>query len=322
MKILICLDNFARIPKGTVNFDSEIKKIDKNAKVVVCTNEKEVKKNISDAEVFACFGSIFSPDLIKKGKKLKWVHAFSAGTNQFLIPEIINSEIILTNSSGVHPIQIGEHVFAMLLSFERGMIASYRNKSFSKWDPGIDADEIFGKTICIVGAGNIGKRVAYLGKAFGCNIIGVNRSGEKPGNFDRVFRMDKLEEAIKNADYVVNILPYTKETDKVFASAEFSSMKKSAIFLNVGRGKTVDEKALLEALRNKAIRGACLDVFEKEPLHQDSPFWKMENVLITPHIAGKTPRYMERSRDIFIENLKAYLAKKPLPNLVDKRLGY
>lgn len=322
MTILICLDNFARIPKGAVNFDSEIKKIDKNAKVVVCTSEKEVKENISDAEVFACFGSIFSPDLIKKGKKLKWVHAFSAGTNQFLIPEIINSEIILTNSSGVHPIQIGEHVFAMLLSFERGILSADRNKLAAKWDPSIDADEIFEKTICIVGAGNIGKRVAYLGKAFGCKIIGVNRSGEKPENFDQIFKMDKLKEAIKNADYVVNILPYTKETDKAFSSQEFKGMKKTAIFANVGRGKTVDEKALLEALKNKAIRGACLDVFEKEPLPKDSPFWKMDNVLITPHIAGKTPRYLERAKDIFIENLKAYLAKKPLPNLVDKNAGY
>ncbi len=315
MKILFFLDSEMRPGPG---FFPAIRNI-VPADIVVCT-ESELKSELADAEIFASFGSIF-PREILGAKRLRWIHSFSAGVDRFLIPELIDSGILLTNSSGVHPIQIGEHVFGMLLAFERGIIASERNRRIGKWDRSINASEIYGRTVCIVGAGRIGERIAALAMAFGCEVTGVSRSGSPAENF-RAFPKERIADAVTDADYIINILPHTKETEGIFSGLLFGRMKKSAVYCSVGRGKTTVESDLIKALQDRTIRGACLDVFETEPLPESSPLWKMDNVLISPHVAGKTPRYMERAEKIFVGNLKAYCTGQRMPNLVDKNAGY
>ncbi len=320
MKIIIFLNNNSGI--GSADFAAAIRKVAAKAEVITCNTDAEVIRHMPDAEVLACFASGFSPEFLKHAKKLKWLHSFAAGVDRFLTPEIIASDIKVTNSSGVHPIQIGEHTFGMILAFERAIITADRNKALRKWDSRLQAGEIYGKTVLIVGAGNIGARIAFLAKAFGCTVTGISRSGKNIDNFDKMLTSDNLNAALKDADYVVSILPYTKETERIFSKKQFAVMKKSAVFVNVGRGKTVDEPALISALKKGTIRAALLDVFEQEPLPKESPLWGMDNVVITPHNAGDSPKYMERARDIFIENLKAYNAKKKMPTEVDKAIGY
>ncbi len=290
--------------------------------VVFCHSNEEVVKHLPETEILCCFNPGFSGDFLPKAPKLKWIHSLAAGVDAFLIPEIINSGILLSNSSGVHPIPIAEHVFGMLLSFERGIHLSIRSQERSKWDTSFPVGELSGKAFCIVGTGRIGSEIARIAKSFGCKVIGVNRSGKKENNFDEIMANSRLNDALPDADYVVSVVPLTKDTVHLFGKQQFESMKRTAVFCNVGRGKSVDEKALVTALESNIIRAACLDVFEEEPLPASSPLWKMPNAIITPHIAGNTPHYLDRALEIFLENFKAYAEGEEMPTQVNKKLGY
>jgi D-2-hydroxyacid dehydrogenase (NADP+) len=276
-------------------------------------NDKDVdQKKIAEVEVIITT-PFFLEELSKIATpKLKWIQLTSAGVDR--LPEKIkNSDTVITNASGVHPVPISEHVFAFILMFARGMHISYRNqierknwtRSFQKFNP----TELPGKTLGIVGLGNIGKEVARLGQLFEMRVLTVTT---KKGN---------LIKLLKESDFIVDCLPATAGTYKYFDKFKFSKMKKGTFFINIGRGKTVNEKALVDALESK-LGGAGLDVTETEPLPKTSPFWKLENVIITPHVSGWTPEYMNRVIAIFCINLKAYLKGEKMPNLVDKDKGY
>lgn len=248
-----------------------------------------------------------------KEANLKWIHLTSAGVDR-LPDSIKQSDILITNSSGVHPIPISEHVFAFILMFARGIYVSYRNqiekKEWSRSFQDFKPFEIQGKTMGIVGYGRIGKQIAEVAKNFGMKLLTVT---EEEGN---------LEQVLRESDFVINSLPATDKTFHYFDTEQFSLMKKTAIFINTGRGKTVNEQTLFEALKNGVIAGAGIDVTEVEPLSKDSPLWTLNNIIITPHISGWTPEYMNRVVEIFCTNLKAYLNSENMPNLVDKEKGY
>lgn len=253
--------------------------------------------------------------------KLKWIHMTSAGVDT-LPPEIKNSDIIVTNSSGVHPIPISEHVFTYMLMFARGFNQTTRNQFEKNWDREVQVFELHGKTIGIVGLGRIGKKVAEIAKAFQMKVLATARHTNPEEHVDQMFSMGNLVELLQNADFVVNCLPGTEETRGLFTLDKFKQMKRSSYFISIGRGFSTVEKDLITALQQKIIAGAGLDVFETEPLPVDSPLWEMEQVILTPHTAGKTPFYMNRVIDIFCENLQSFLTNKPLPQEVDKTLGY
>lgn len=259
-------------------------------------------------------------------KNLKWVHLTSAGTNK--LPDFLHSsDILITNSSGVHPIPISEHVFAFMLMLSRNIHRAMRVQiKEKKWKRSYDfyqPQELFGKTLIIVGMGRIGERIAKIADSFGMQVYGIIRdTGKKRNGHIKIFGMEDLQSLLKEADFVVNALPGTSYTKGIFDLKLFKRFKSSAYFINIGRGTSVVEEDLIQALESGIIAGAGLDVFEIEPLPENSPLWKLENVIITPHYSGWTPKYTERVIDIFIENLKAYLKKEEMPNLVNKELGY
>lgn len=261
---------------------------------------------------------------LRRAKKLRWIHATAAGVASLV--ETLNSRpVLLTNSSGVHPVPIAEHVFTFLLTFARNMHRMYRAGLEKRWNRDAEQYPIFelhGKTIGIVGYGRIGEEIAKLSRAFDMKVLAYASTKKSSPHIDQSYVKSELITLLQQSDFVVNCLPLTKQTQGMFDYSLFKHMKKSAYFINIGRGQTVVETAMVKALKNKTIAGAALDVFSEEPLPEKSPLWKMENVIITPHTAGWTPYYIDRMIDIFCQNLSAYLSDKPLPTLVDKKRGY
>lgn len=300
-----------------------INKIAPQAKVTLVPNKKkEIDAHIGNAQI------LLAPHLdnvdLKKATSLEWVHVTSAGVNS-AIKALKKSEILLTNSSGVHPIPIAEHVFAYLLMFARGFNTFYKTQVIKhEWDAH-EPDSIFelsGKTIGIVGFGRIGERIAHVAKGFDMHVLACSTSHRYFTDADSWYTTEQLPHVLEQSDFVINCLPLTDATHHMFNTATFGVMKPTAYFVNIGRGGTVDEKALITALKNKTIAGAGLDVFEVEPLPKTSPLWQMENVIITPHDAGRTPKYMERVIRIFCSNLRFFLGGREMPNLIDKERGY
>ncbi len=328
MKILI-ITNVTGDTKGMYKVGksdiAKIKDTGAGLKIESITDlEKNLDQKITNTDILISTDlSLITPD---NTKNLKWVHITSAGTNK--VPDFLKkSKILITNSSGVHPVPISEHVFGLMLMFTRSIHKSHRtqitekkwNRSYQNYSIG----ELLGKKLLIVGMGRIGERIAKIAKAFGMEVSGVVRNLDKKRktNF-KLFSIKDLAKAVEDADFIVNCLPGTEHTKGVFDKKILDKFKESAYFINIGRGTSVSEVDLIAALEKKKIAGAGLDVFETEPLSEDSKLWDLENVIITPHYSGWTPKYTERVIDIFCQNLKPYLRGGKMPNLVNKELGY
>jgi D-2-hydroxyacid dehydrogenase (NADP+) len=276
---------------------------------------------LADIDIIFSFRTL--PELVVRAPRLKWMQTLSAGVERVLTPDLVNSGVVLTNVRGMHAVQIGEMVFNMMLMHVKGADQNRRNQQAKKWGrytPGLLA----GKTLGIVGLGSIGRRLAYLGKAFGMRVVATRRSKGKTSarNVDVVYSGQQLDRLLAESDFLVDSLPSTPETIRLFGQKEFRRMKPSAFFVNIGRGTTVDEEDLIKALEEKWIAGAGLDTFAKEPLSPESPLWEIPGVIITPHIAGAAEDYQEKATEIFCENLKRYVSGQKLKNLVNKKLGY
>lgn len=235
---------------------------------------------------------------------------------------IAEKGIRLANVQGAHKIQMSEHViWSMLMLLRQGAVFVHQqdHKSFSA-KPKID--EMYGKTVCIVGAGTIGREIALKCSAFGMKVIGVSREGKQSDVFSRSYQVEKMAEALGQSDLVVVVLPLTDQT-KGFVNRDFiGMMKEGTMLINVARGPVADEEALIEGLQNGRIKAAALDVFVQEPLPEDSPLWSMENVLITPHIGGRTIQASERMWEVFQENLRNYPDFCRMKGLIDLEEGY
>ena len=291
---------------------------------IIEANKKTIKRYLPKADILI-YSSFENPNLIdfKNAQNLKWVHVTSAGTSE-IESHLKNTDILLTSSSGVHPVPIAEQIFTYILMFARCMNKSYRTqikeKKWTQDNLSPYLTELFRSTIGIIGYGRIGKRVAKIAKAFGMNVIAlehINSLG-KDTNVDNFYQNKDLNNLLQKSDFVINCLPLTAETTHFFKLATFKQMKPTSYFINIGRGKTVDENDLIIALKKGIIAGAGLDVFDIEPLPENSELWKLENVIITPHYAGWTPSYIDRVITIFCSNLKAYLSDMPMLTLVDK----
>lgn len=314
MQILIYSDDTTFSKK---NFQ-QISQVASSIKLVVTPNPTPSELQVTEILLpMHNFGKI---DLSKMSN-LKLVHIASAGANG-VVEKLRGTSILLTNSSGVHPIPIAEQIFTYILMFARGINQTMKQQFAHEWKRDVNTFELHGKIIAIIGLGRIGEKVAHLAKSFGMTVLAVKTKVTKEKNVDEVFELKQLHSVLKKADFVVNCLPGTEETKGVFGLSEFKKMKPTAYFINIGRGTSVVEYDMIHALQTGTIAGAGLDVFEEEPLPSSSPLWNLDNVILTPHTAGKTPEYMNRVIDIFCENLQAYLAHKKLPNEVDKEKGY
>lgn len=287
-----------------------------------------IEEDLQGAEVM--FTLSLRPKQFTLARQLRWIHAPTAAVHQFLFPELVNSDVVLTNSREVHGPVVAEHVMALIFALAKKIpqAAVFQQKQVwgqeQMWNDGFHLREIAGATLGLIGVGSIGGRVARMASALGMRVIAVREHVEKgnPEGVEAVFPPAQLDELLKQSDYVVVAAPLLGATNRLINSARLAMMKPSAYLINVGRGQQVDESAIAEALRNRTIAGAALDVFEEEPLPAESPLWNADNLLITPHTAGLAEKMWSRHFDLFSKNLRRYLAKQPLQFVVDKRKGY
>jgi len=307
--------------------DQHVQAIKKSAPeldiALVSEDDKEkIAEHILDADIVAGVHRS-TADLISQAKRVRWVHAFSAGVDRILTKEIVQSEIIVSNSSGIHAVPIAEHVIGFMLVFARKFAVTFKLQQEKKWEKQEDLTELRDKRLVIVGFGSIGREIGRLASGFSMKISAVDVNiQEKPDWAEELVGPDKLSALLPTADFVVSALPLAPATRGFFSEQQFSDMKDTAVFINIGRGGVVDQEALIDALRAKKIGGAGLDVTDPEPLPKDSPLWEMDNVVITPHHSGWSEKYMDRAVDLFISNLKAFLDQKELPTLVNKEQGF
>lgn len=253
---------------------------------------------------------------------LRWIQSASAGVDTLLFPELAQSHVVLTNARSVYEDAIAEYVMALILLLSKGLPGALERQRRHVWEHR-ETERLEHKRVLVVGVGPIGRAIARTCASFSMTVRGIARAAR--GGDDvivEVMSTDRLHEGVRWADYVVNALPATHETRRLFDGAVFEAMNPLARFLNVGRGSTVDEAALIEALQTGKIAGAGLDVFEEEPLPQDSPLWEMSNVIVSPHMAGDAAGWREAVVELFVRNLERYLTGRPLLNVVDKRRGY
>ena len=266
---------------------------------------------VKDATVY--WGNRITPEIINSMPKLEWIHFGSVGVDRANTKEVFKRNILITSSKGLVVSSMVASAMAFMTNLARGMHHSQilRNqgnmnrKGFDKYFDQIH--DLSGERCLIVGFGDVGDRLAKVCKALEVNVSAIGRSIDKHNSVDNFYSLSQLSDAVSDADYVVNLLPFNFETEKVFTYEVFDKMKPGAFFINIGRGETVDEGALISALESKKISGAGLDVFAKEPLSDDSPLWSMENVVLSPHVAGLSKGYWERQANLFEHNLKYYL---------------
>jgi len=292
-----------------------------HTKVSICKDRAQLLDALRDADILIVSWRLPAGSVASAGS-LKWIHSIGAGVDGILTPDVLESKAIITSSSGIHREPISEHVLAFMLSFVRSFHIFARQQMRKEWKR-YELQELAGKTLGIIGLGEIGSEIAIKAKALGMRVIAVKRtSGEKPTSVDQLWMQDRLKDLLGDSDFVVLSLPLTPETRGFIGEPELRAMKKSAYLINISRGKIVHEAKLIQAIREGWIAGAGLDVFEEEPLPEKSELWQMPNVIITPHVAGSNPQYTARAMAIFEENLQRFLNGKPLTNLVDKKLGY
>ncbi|HEX6230356.1 MAG TPA: D-2-hydroxyacid dehydrogenase [Actinomycetota bacterium] len=257
-----------------------------------------------------------------RATELRWIQSASAGVDGLLFPELVDSDVVLTNARGVFDTAIAEYTLGLLLIFAKGFSNVLDRQRRREWRHG-DTELLAGKRVLVVGAGPVGHAIGRAAKGLRMVAHAVARTA-RPGN--EVFRVihgtDELADACGWADYVVNALPLTPETDRLFDEAVFTAMRPTARFVNVGRGGTVDEAALARAIEDGRLAGAALDVFEREPLPPESDLWTLPNVIVSPHTSGNFAGWREALVELFVENLERYLTGRPLRNVVDKHRGY
>lgn len=311
MKVLLC-------PEVSQELCDLVKAVSPTLDVVMASGEAGVKA-VEDAEVFYGY---HTDAIVRAGRKLKWIQTGAAGVDKHLSPALVDSDILLCNASGLHAPQVVEHAWALTLSLCRGIPQYLRNQAERTWK-GTRYLDLYGATAGIVGFGGIGKEYARRAQAFDMRILAVDaHATEKPPYVERLWRPDRLDDLIRESDVVFIAVPHTKETEKLINAKRLAMMKPTAFLINTARGPIVDEQALVAALKAGQIAGAGLDVFEVEPLAKESELWGMENVILTPHTAGSSALRPRRLMDFFCENLRRYLAGRPLLNVVDKQRGY
>jgi phosphoglycerate dehydrogenase-like enzyme len=308
---------FAHLEEGHLG---QIRAVGPGVEVVAVTDRHKGIQLADRAEIMV--GWNVPREAVQRSKRLRWIHSTAAGVDQLLYPEILERNILITTSSGIHQ-PLVEHVFAMLLAFVRRLHIAVRNQQERKWDRArVAGGEVRGLTIGVLGLGSIGAEVAEKAAVFGMRVIGTKRTPAPVPHVDRVYPPDALPDVLAQSDVIVIALPLTEETRGLLGASEFRMMKPEAIVINIGRGSIIQEAALVRALQERWIGGACLDVFEREPLPADSPLWAMENVILTPHVSGGWPGYLDAAVPLFCENLARYLRGAPLLNLVDRSRGY
>ena len=284
-------------------------------------SEDEAKQKIAGADAF--FGTI-TPSVLAAATQLRWIQTPMAGLERYFFPALIEHPVQVTNMRGIFADMIPDHVLCFILCFARDMHTLIRRQLKHEWAKGeVRVRHLPDSTLGIVGLGGIGYGVARRAAPHGLRIIAVDpRREDRPPEVAELWKPDRLDDLLAESDFVAVCAPETPETRGLFTAEKFAKMKPGAIFINVGRGRVVKLDALTEALQQGRIAGAALDVYEQEPLPADHPLWAMDNVILTPHVAGISTHEEDRRLDVLAKNLRRFVAGQPLMNVVDKAGGY
>lgn len=295
------------------------------ANFVPVADAAEALGEIADADALL---GICSQDLVQAAEKLRWIQVYSAGVDRYRFPELLSSDITLTNLKILQGPEIADHALALLLALTRRLNELIPQREAQDWPAVLYRTsrrpiELHGKTAVIIGFGGIGTQIGQRAAAFGMKVIAVDPK-DIPFLFfmERAVRPDQLHEVLPLADVVFMAAPHTPESERMMGSVEFELMKQGSYFIAVSRGKTYDKGALVKALDEQHLAGAGLDVTDPEPLPQGDPLWGFENVIITPHIAGQSDHIRDRRQGLLKENVKRFVDGAPLLNVVDKQKGY
>lgn len=289
----------------------------------------EAVEKIAGADAYLGFG--LSRPLFEAARRLRWVHSAAAGVRGLLYPELVDSDVVLTNSAGIHAVPIAEHVLGGVIYLLRGFDRAVERHRARVWDKapwtgaGSDVREVGELRVLVVGAGGLGQAIGQRFAALGATVTGIRRNPDRglPEGFSQVLPPEGLDLALPEADLLVLAAPFTPSTDRLIGAERLARLPKGAIVANVARGALVDTEALVAALRANRLRGAVLDVFDEEPLPPESPLWGLTQVLLTPHVSAVSPRrFWDRQLSLFEDNWRRWAAGEPLRNVVDKRAGY
>lgn len=280
------------------------------------TKEEEIGDSIEKMEILLAFR--ISDELIKKASKLKWIQSLATGVDYIVNLPSLRRDVLVTSTRGIHGPQMSEIAFLLMLSLNRNFPQIVRNQDQGIWDRW-PTRLLYRKKLGILGMGVIGEEIAKKAKAFEMTVYGIDIVKRKIEAVDYFSEPDEILKVVAEIDYFIIVAPYTSETYKMVNAKVLASMKPTAFLINIGRGEIVDEDALISALNSGKIAGAALDAFCQEPLPKDHPFWKMKNVIVTPHVGGMSDIYVEQALSIFEENLRRYLKgeRQNLINLVN-----
>jgi phosphoglycerate dehydrogenase-like enzyme len=256
---------------------------------------------------------------------VQWIHTRAAGVEGILFPELAESSVTLTNGTGTFSASLGEFVLAAILHFAKDVRRMIRNQTAGVWEP-FDIMPISGHTVGIIGYGDIGRAVASRVRPMGMRVLAMKRHvaslDDRDELVEQIYSPDRRIDMLSRCDYIVAAAPLTSQTRGMIGEPEFAALRPNAVLINVGRGPVIDEQSLVRALLEGQIKGAALDVFDHEPLPKDHPFYRLENVLLSPHCADHTHDWLEQAMELFITQLTRFRGRQPLMNVVDKKLGY
>jgi phosphoglycerate dehydrogenase-like enzyme len=301
-------------------------RLDPGIDVTITNDETEVRAKAPEAQVV--LNGTFTPRMLSiavpLATKMQWMHSLWTGVDNVMSQEVIASPVPLSNGRGVFRVSLAEWTIGAMLHFSYKMRRMIRQQEASVWET-FTTEEIQGRTLGVVGYGGIGRAAAERARAFGMKVLALRRRPELFGDdplVDQTFDNAHINELLAASDYVMVAAPLTPETRGLIGAAQIAAMKPNAVIINVGRGAIIDEAALIDALENDRIRGAALDVFTVEPLPPGHPFYRLKNVLLSPHTADHVEDFVHLAAECFLENMKLYRAGQPLQNIVDKKAGY
>ena len=301
--------------------------LSQKAKIVIGDSVSVFNRYANQAEIILNWSGPLEllRDVFLMSPRLRWIHSRSAGLEQTIFPELVASDVILTNGSGVFSPSLGEFALAAMLYFAKGFRRMIRNQMAGRWEQ-FDVTMLSGQTLGIVGYGSIGHAVAAQARALEMRVLALRRRlprgyAEDP-LVDQTYAPEQRLEMLSRCDYVVVTLPLTGQTRGFIGEGELRAMKESAVLINLGRGPTIDEHVMIRALSENRLRGAALDVFDQEPLPPGHPFYAMENVLLSPHCADHTPDWLENAMRFFLAQFEQFSRREALLNIVDKASGY
>lgn len=312
--------------KVLMTFDFGIENINRIKELgyeVILIGEKELclSEELADIDVLVCYNPFKTLD-ISKLSNLKLIQLSSVGIDQVPMEILREKNIKLTNNKGGYSIPIGEWIVLKLLEMLKNSKSFYQKQLEKRWKVDTSLLELYGKTIGFIGTGSIATEAAKRLKGFEVNILGVNTNGTDTEHFDKCYSVDNLKEMIKSCDAIVVSIPYTKKTHHLINHEVFQEMKDGVFLVNIARGSIIDEKSMIENLKNGKVKGAALDVFEKEPMDEDNPLWEMENVIVTPHNSWMSEMGNVRRFNIIYENLRRFKSGEKLLNVVEFNKGY